>query len=1274
MNSGVTRQPIVSRTKQAHLAYLEITDFKSYAGHHKLGPLKKGMNCIVGPNGSGKSNLMEAICWVLGVETRHLRGLRMADLAYRKEGESRNSHRQPEVKLLIYVEDAGTEHQRFEERTFTRRVWENRFQFLVDNKVVDKEAYYKVLSTYGILPKVQNCIVSQGQVESLSLRSEKEKGTLFDEVSGSSLLKSRYEELKEKIRGFDLELKKLHEKIKRKDVERKSFEAQTRELEEYEAAEKEVSDLESKLFLFKLYVNAMRTSEVSDKLSGISTRLGTFEKDIANARSGLEEKLKQKRSEQREVEERQNKRLELDRLVQHLEREKELGAKRIEMSNTNLNEAVQRRVETQREVDASYESYRDLAAHWLSLLEAKERDIGTIESRIEGNEYMKLSSEEKSEFDKSNLVCQVECAQLRTQLADCDNQIKRTNEDSKRAKKAQDECEETKLSHETEIHAERKQAVGLEKALVHIAEQMSQTQGQIDTLNRKLEETERQQSESRNKLHQAKSVIDSFSAARREDMRTMRFKETVRKMKQQFRGVFDRLSNLCELTNQTFSTAVSVALGLQADSVVCDSFATAQKAIQYLRREKHPPIEFLPLDRLKVKSDQTRLGQYPALFTPVINCISFDHKYHKAFAQVLEDVVVVDNLDDARDLAYRKSRELHLSLKIVTIDGQKILKNCNIQISGGGDKRQTNRFEERRREALTSEVREAEAYQEKLSAQSAELENQQQQLTTKAQRLDADREVTTRNLNALRRSIENRESILASLRTDQSASLLAALRNRLRELEAQRKELETKMAQMEHGSSTSSKAMSLVKAKKALQQLVDAREAVSQKYTEDVDDCQFKINDLLRKLSLVSSDDDLETKMRLLEEALQNPSAIKAIDSEIADIRKELMDLNKAFNDAQVKWQESKGELNRMSQLDKQLESRVTDTVQRIEDFKKQIKEREAQTYELHMERSSLENSMQEFDTEAADILNEITTKNIPIPTKNGAFEDLCNAWRAKPISDMDDGDGVDVDFSGVPDDWGADLTAAAIQKKEAEIQTEIRKKKVILSETRPNFKARELLEETKEAYHALRKRQKELSIERQFNDDEFSKCRESRCERFKRCFEKTKNALESIYSDLTRGTEEDYSTSELDASTEAIWKKHFQNTPGGVARLELIDEPKSEIFESGICFHAMPPGKRFTEMDALSGGEKSMATLALLFALQSYRQSPFVVLDEVDAALDVSNVQSLRNWLKKAPFQVVIVTLKDEMYCHADAIIGVYKDHEKESSGTLSLDVEAYA
>ncbi|EJK78068.1 hypothetical protein THAOC_00054, partial [Thalassiosira oceanica] len=82
--------------------YLELENFKSYAGKQKIGPFFD-FTCVIGPNGSGKSNLMDAISFVLGVQSRDLRSSQMKDLIFRPPGTARDATLSAKA-TLIYVE------------------------------------------------------------------------------------------------------------------------------------------------------------------------------------------------------------------------------------------------------------------------------------------------------------------------------------------------------------------------------------------------------------------------------------------------------------------------------------------------------------------------------------------------------------------------------------------------------------------------------------------------------------------------------------------------------------------------------------------------------------------------------------------------------------------------------------------------------------------------------------------------------------------------------------------------------------------------------------------------------------------------------------------------------------------------------------------------------------------------------------------------------------------------------------------------------------------
>ncbi len=113
----------------------------------------------------------------------------------------------------------------------------------------------------------------------------------------------------------------------------------------------------------------------------------------------------------------------------------------------------------------------------------------------------------------------------------------------------------------------------------------------------------------------------------------------------------------------------------------------------------------------------------------------------------------------------------------------------------------------------------------------------------------------------------------------------------------------------------------------------------------------------------------------------------------------------------------------------------------------------------------------------------------------------------------------------------------------------------------------------------------------------------------------------------------------------------------GGMAKLDLVyPEGSSDILEAGVDIMAMPPGKKVSSITLLSGGEKALTAVSLIFAIFMVKPSPFCVLDEVDAPLDDANIGKFNALLKEmsAKSQFILITHNKKTMELNDTLYGV--------------------
>ena len=196
-----------------------------------------------------------------------------------------------------------------------------------------------------------------------------------------------------------------------------------------------------------------------------------------------------------------------------------------------------------------------------------------------------------------------------------------------------------------------------------------------------------------------------------------------------------------------------------------------------------------------------------------------------------------------------------------------------------------------------------------------------------------------------------------------------------------------------------------------------------------------------------------------------------------------------------------------------------------------------------------------------------------------------------------------------------------------------------------PNFKSMESLEKIKRELGEIDTNLNELRPMLRDNSVKFKLLKKQRNNKFTGFLKDVESHLQDIYATLT--------------------SSHRQPL-GGNAYLSPI-HPQMPFLD-GIIYSVVPPMKRYRTLQYLSGGEQTLAVLSLLFAMNKVRPSPCFILDEIDSALDKTNLAMVATFLKNESksHQIIVVSHREQVFSECDTLIGVCKDTDHNSSAPL--------
>ncbi|XP_052870119.1 structural maintenance of chromosomes protein 1A [Anopheles cruzii] len=1233
----------------AFLKYIEVENFKSYRGRNVIGPLKQ-FSAVIGPNGSGKSNFMDAISFVMGEKTNSLRVRKLPELIHGASiGRPISNRASVTAKFIITNNNLEQE-----EKNFQRSVISSSSEYRINDSVVPPAVYLQELEKIGINVKAKNFLVFQGAVESIAMKNAKERTALFEEISGSGLMKDDYNRLKHEMQSAEEETQFTYQKKKGIAAERKEAKLEKQEADRYARLKQEYAEKQVNYQLFRLYYNEKESRRLTEDLISKQQEQGIIEKRKEEADEILKEKKKEvgkmtremakKEQEIRDVESEMSKKhpmfIKAKEKVAHTQKKLDGAMKTLEQAR-RADEAHQsdiKKLEDERhEIEVKMAAFENEMAG-----ESKKRGTNVHLEQNLIQEYDRLKQkadamagkyminldsvnrEQKSDQDlldsETNKKAQIEENYKRNESE--------KNEVLKRQEKLIDHIKSSKLALEEQnrLKAELSQDVGSSK------ERILELQSELENV--------------REQLGDAK--IDKH-----EDARRKKKQEVVELFNQEVPGVYDRMINMCQPTHKRYNVAVTKVLGKYMEAIIVDTEKTARRCIQILKEKMLDVETFLPLDYLQKKPLKERLRniEEPRNVKLIYDVLKFSPpEIEPAVLFATNNALVCETPDDAMKVAYEIDRSRYDAL---ALDGTFYQKSGII--SGGSHDlaRKAKRWDEKhmeqlklQKEKITEELKEV----MKKTRRQGELTTVESQIRGLENRLkygQNDLETSKKSLKEYDKKLENFTREL-----DQIGPKISEIERRMQQRDDKIQDIKESMNNVEDDVYAEFCARIGVA---NIRQFEERELVLQQERAKKRAEYEQQIDRINNNLEFERSKDTSKNVQRW-ERAVQDDE-----------------DSLETFRQAEARQrQEIEKDKTRIEQMKQEKAAHKVAVDRTEEDMAKARRDVQTLAKELaaiHQGITNIESKIETMKNKRHNILMQAKMDAIEIPLKRGSMDDIGQQQQSQPqgqgtenpsASDTSTGGSgsqayeresrIEIEYALLPNNVKNLADADQIKKFGDTLSNELKAKLDTLEKIQtPNMKAlqkldrvTEKIQSTNEEFEAARKKAKKAKAA-------FEKVKNERCTLFTNCCNHISDAIDSIYKQLARNDS---------------------------AQAYLGPDNPEEPYLDGINYNCVAPGKRFQPMSNLSGGEKTIAALALLFAIHSFQPAPFFVLDEIDAALDNTNIGKVASYIreKTSNLQTIVISLKEEFYSHADVLIGICpQPADCLVSQTLIFDLEQF-
>ena len=1222
-----------------HLKALKLHGFKSFADPTTL-LFEPGVTAVVGPNGCGKSNIADSVRWVLGEQSaKALRGGKMQDVIF-EGADTRRAAQMCEVSMLLTEceKQLGSD---FHEIEITRRVYrDGQGEYLFNGQACRLKDIQKLFMDTGV-GRTSYSIMAQGQIDQILSSKPEERRAVFEEAAGITKYKSQRREALAKLALTDQNLARVADVVGEISRQIGSLKRQASKAMRYRR-------LGHRLRHLSLAWSAFQNGSLAQSL-------GTLEATLAGLRAEADRRRTALEGQQTGIEAKKAGRSRLNQRVQEAQQAVfDLKSQREQAENAANLAKIKRagladRLEATRDTLGELEmQLREVSAQVDTGSQDRQMQLGLLGSSDavyqQHNRELALAEGELDRIDR-------ELQQAKFELLQLDSSVARLRTESSGHE----------VDQKTSLH--RHSALAAELRLA--AEQSEGAARAASEAAARLEETVAGRALANEGVSAAQLSVGGLTAEFREAQRELQETDRLiaqrgarlrllQQLQERWEGFGEgakallqgRLAAALSGSKATavsqgmevrpeFGRAVESLLGSAAEAIQVSDLSTARRIFAELEREQIGSV-ILRVSELGAAAGEP--AELPPGVVPAASALARVDDGHPALA-ILGSCFVADDL--GAFLEYWRAHPNFQFLAVATRKGEMVDRRGLVTGGHGNPNKHDNSIVQRE-----IDLRET-------AKALAEDQRRHEELRARGDALNA------RIAEAERALDERRAAVLDT--TQAVAAAEAEDRNARRGAD----EASARVAKMEQ------ELAGLEQARLEAQARWDKAKAGLAESEASASAHRRRIEDLEGRLAAarVQREARRESLAQARLELAERRQKVEVLDRGLGEMERRREQIGELLSQRQNEIEVWTGQIAGLDEEEGQQVLNAGKIGKTLSVAQEQVEKIRAELVEVERAIEALEASQSSLRHESDAAHDELSAHEVRLAeTRQRA------AFLADEVAREFQADVAAIDWRETL--WRADDEPAGphpldLEEDEAPDPSPKRtRKKRPESPSEADLAALESTdwEAVKAEADALRQRMSSMGAVNLVAIEEYSELRQ------RHTFLETQSSdLARARADLLAAIDEINKTSQtqFEVTFEQI-RKNFEFTfqtlfGGGRAAIELIES--EDVFESGIEIVAQPPGTRMKGITLLSGGQRTLTAVALLFALYLVKPSPFCVLDELDAPLDESNIgrftELLRKFIKDSQF--IIITHNKRTVAAANAIYGVTME-ERGVSKTVSM------